>query len=192
MQALDCEHGYSCVLLSPSSRCATNSQNFPFDLGINAQLSSPGVSCFETVTRTTTYDNAAACLRTSVFAWRLDQLTCLQGHNSKTSQEHKGHNAEEQCCDVGNLQLTEHEGQKRSHSIEQSRRKLGPCPQIHENSACHREAEGHHHHQFHQRDAVERTLAAVRTFTCQVEAAEQRVGLFNQELRPIHHWKLRK
>ena len=76
--------------------------------------------------------------------------------------------------------------------MEQSRRKLGPCPQIHENSACHREAEGHHHHQFHQRDAVERTLAAVRTFTCQVEAAEQRVGLFNQELRPIHHWKLRK
>ena len=75
--------------------------------------------------------------------------------------------------------------------------------QIAKNHACHRQTNGKHHNGFDHAALVEMLgllsrSAAAEGFTvawpeeadcawgCQVDAAEQRVGFFNQELRPIN------
>ena len=75
--------------------------------------------------------------------------------------------------------------------------------QIAKNHACHRQTNGKHHNGFDHAVLVEMLgvlsrSAAAEGFTfawpeeadcawgCQVDAAEQRVGFFNQELRPIN------
>ena len=75
--------------------------------------------------------------------------------------------------------------------------------QIAKYHACHRQTNGKHHNGFDHAALLEvlgvlTRTAAVEAFTvawpeeadcawgCQVEAAEQQVGFFNQELRPIN------
>ena len=75
--------------------------------------------------------------------------------------------------------------------------------QIAKNHASHRQTNGKHHNGFDHAALVEMLVVLSRTaaadgftvawpeeadFTwgCQVDAAEQRVGFFNQELRPIN------
>ena len=75
--------------------------------------------------------------------------------------------------------------------------------QIAKNHACHRQTNSKHHNRFDHAVLVEMLGVLSRTaaaggFTvawpeeadcawgCQVDAAEQRVGFFNQELRPIN------
>ena len=75
--------------------------------------------------------------------------------------------------------------------------------QIAKNHACHRQTNGKHHNGFDHAVLVEMLgvlsrSAAAEDFPfawpeeadcawgCQVDAAEQRVGFFNQELRPIN------
>ena len=75
--------------------------------------------------------------------------------------------------------------------------------QIAKNHACHRQTNGKHHNGFDHAALVEMLgvlsrSAAAEDFPvacpeeadcawgCQVDAAEQRVGFFNQELRPIN------
>ncbi len=75
--------------------------------------------------------------------------------------------------------------------------------QIAKNHACHRQTNGKHHNCFDHAalvemlDVLSRTAAADAVtvacpeevdcaWGCQVDAAEQRVGFFNQELRPIN------
>ena len=75
--------------------------------------------------------------------------------------------------------------------------------QIAKNRACHRQPNGKHHNGFDHAVLVEMLCvlsrsAAAESFPfawpeeadcawgCQVDAAEQRVGFFNQELRPIN------
>ena len=140
----------------------------------------------------------------SLIFWRFDQLTGLQRHHSKAAHKDHCHKSEEGCCEIADLKLPEHEGQQGRHQKQQVLLNLNGLVvvQIAKNHACHRQTNGKHHNGFDHAVLVEMLGVLSRTaaaggFTvawpeeadfdwgCQVVAAEQRVGFFNQELRPI-------
>jgi hypothetical protein len=141
----------------------------------------------------------------SLIFWRFDQLTGLQRHHSKAAHKDHRHQSEEGRCEIADLKLPEHEGQQGRHQKQQQLLNLNGLVvvQIAKNHACHRQTNGKHHNGFDHAALVEmlgvlsRTAAADAVtvacpeeadcaWGCQVDAAEQRVGFFNQELRPIN------
>ena len=141
----------------------------------------------------------------SLIFWRFDQLTGLQRHNCEAAHKDNSHQDKEGCCEIADLKLPEHEGEQGRHQKQQVLLNLNGLVvvQIAKNHACHRQTNGKHHHGFDHAALVEmlgvlsRTAAADAVtaacpeeadcaWGCQVDAAEQRVGFFNQELRPIN------
>lgn len=139
-----------------------------------------------------------------IFGW-FDQLTGLQGHHSKAAHENNRHQNEEGRCEIADLKLPKHESKQGRHQKQQQLLNLnGPVAvQIAKHHAGHRQTNGKHHNSFNHAALVEMLGVLSRTPTveaftvtwpdeavcawgCQVDAAEQRVGFFNQELRPIN------
>lgn len=140
-----------------------------------------------------------------IFGW-LNQLTCLQRHDCKATQKDDCNENEECGSEIADLQLPEHESDESWHQNQHrplTLSRLVRC-QNSQNNPCHGHPDGKHHNRLdHAASLGLLTLLrtargpapfsatcpeeADRPWGCQVDAAEQRVGFFNQELRLITH-----
>ena len=137
------------------------------------------------------------------FFRRLDQLAGLQRHHCEANYKHQRHQSQKGCGEIADLQLPEHEGEKTWHQKQRQRLNLNRLVngESSQNNVGHGQADRKHHNGFDHAFSPEELALSTATdredFTagcaeeadksldCQVEAAEQRVGFFTQELRPI-------
>ena len=135
----------------------------------------------------------------------MDQLTGLHRNHSETAHKHDRHEDEEGRSEIADLKLPEHEGKEGHHPKQQSLLTLTGLvrAQSPQNHTSHRQTNHQHHNRFDHAAVLDMLVLLSKTagegvfsiacpeeagcaWGCQVDAAEQRVGFFNQELRPIN------
>ena len=106
----------------------------------------------------------------SVIFWGFDQLTGLQRHDSEAAHKDSSHQDKEGCCEIADLKLPEHEGERGSHQKQQQLLNLNGlvAVQIAKNHASHRQTNGKHHNGFDHAALVE--MLGVLSRTAAVEA----------------------
>ena len=94
-----------------------------------------------------------------------DQFTGLQRHHSEAAHKDSSHQDKEGCCEIADLKLPEHEGERGSHQKQQQLLNLNGlvAVQIAKNHASHRQTNGKHHNGFDHAALVEMLCVLSRT-----------------------------
>jgi hypothetical protein len=105
----------------------------------------------------------------SVIFWGFDQLTGLQRHNCEAAHKDNSHQDKEGCCEIADLKLPEHEGERGLHQKQQQLLNLNGlvAVQIAKNHSSHRQTNGKHHNGFDHAALLE--MLGLRSRTAAVE-----------------------